>query len=73
MNFKPILIFIVVAAILSVSIVAAYENVEYNSNNVQDESSHSKINYPSRHHTHKSYDAPKNDFTVDGYLSSLFT
>ena len=73
MNFKPILIFIVIAAILSVSIVAAYENVEYNSNNVQDESSHSKINYPSRHHTHKSKKKKKNDFTVDGYLSSLFT
>ena len=32
MNIKPIIILIVLTAILSVSIVAAYENVEHNSN-----------------------------------------
>ena len=32
MNIKPIIVLIVLTAILSVSLVAAYENVEHNSN-----------------------------------------
>lgn len=47
MNIKPILVLIVLAAILSVSIVAAYENVEHNFNG-----NNSGIEVPSHHDIH---------------------
>ena len=46
MNIKPILVLIVLAAILSVSIVAAYENVEHNSNG------NDGVGVPSHHDIH---------------------
>lgn len=78
MNLKPILILIVIAAILSVSIVAAYENVENNSNNGPDDAGNIDVpaHHELRHSLHNKYtvhkdEVPKNNFTVDGYISGL--
>lgn len=78
MNIKAILVLIVLAAILSVSIVAAYENVEHNSNadgGISDVSSSHDVRhklhngYADSNNSNKNYsvESPQ-DLIVQGYL-----